>query len=171
MKGSPDVIASKRNLLSPALTALKDALGDRLVALVLFGSQARGEADEASDWDLLLIAKDLPTGTLKRHFALKRALPPLWRGRIALLAKTPEEFEARLPALYLDIADDGILLYDPTEYAARKLRRIRELRLEAGLERRDRAGELIWEWAEPPTGLWKIEWDGIDGIPRSAGSK
>jgi predicted nucleotidyltransferase len=151
--------------LSPVLTALKDALGERLVAVVLFGSQARGEAEKTSDWDLLLIARDLPAGSLKRHLTLKRALPPLWRGRIALLAKTPEEFEVRLPALYLDIAHDGIILYDPTGYAAQKLARIRQLRLEAGLERREWAGELIWDWTRPPTGPWKIEWDGVDGIP------
>jgi hypothetical protein len=28
-------------------------LGDRLIAVVLFGSRARGDADPASDWDLL----------------------------------------------------------------------------------------------------------------------
>ena len=136
-----------------------------IIAIILFGSQARGEADETSDWDLLLIASDLPVGTLERHFALKRALPPDWRGRIALLAKTAEEFEARLPALFLDIAEDGVILHDPTGYAARKLARIRQLRQQAGLERRERGGELIWDWTRPPTGPWKIEWDGIDGIP------
>ena len=136
-----------------------------LIAIVLFGSRARGEADETSDWDLLLIARDLPDGGLKRHLALKRALPKLWRGRVALLAKTPEEFEARLPALYLDIAQDGITLYDPQGYAARKLARVQQLRQAAGLVRRKRAGELIWEWDRPPTGPWRIEWGGIDGIP------
>jgi predicted nucleotidyltransferase len=151
--------------LSPVLTALKSAFGERLIALVLFGSQARGEGGETSDWDLLLIAKELSLGSLKRHLALKRALPPLWRGRVALLAKTPEEFEARLPALYLDIAHDGIVLYDPTGYAARRLARIRQLREEAGLERRERGGELVWDWTRPPVGPWKIEWDGVDGIP------
>jgi hypothetical protein len=63
-----------------------------------------------------------------RHLVLKRALPPRWRGWIAVLAKTPEEFEARLPALYLDIAHDGIILYNPNGYAAQKLARIRQLR-------------------------------------------
>jgi predicted nucleotidyltransferase len=151
--------------LSPVLTALKGALGERLIALVLFGSQARREGDETSDWDLLLIATNLPLSSLKRHLTLKRALPPHWRGRVALLAKTPEEFEARLPALYLDIAHDGVVLHDPTGYADRKLARIRQLREEAGLERRERAGELIWDWTRPPAGPWKIEWDGVDGIP------
>jgi predicted nucleotidyltransferase len=136
-----------------------------IIAIILFGSQARGEPSRTSDWDLLLIANDLPVGTLERHFALKRALPPGWRGRIALLTRTPEEFEARLPALYLDIAEDGVILHDPTGYAARKLARVRQLRQQAGLVRREREGDLIWDWTRPPSGPWKIDWDGIDGIP------
>ena len=168
MNTSPGTTPKKEpqtEALAPVLAALRDALGERLVAVVLFGSQARGDADDSSDWDLLLIATGLPTGTLKRYLALKGALPPGWRGRVALLAKTPEEFEARLPALYLDIAHDGIILHDPAGYAARKLARVRQLRQEAGLVRREWAGELIWDWVKPPTGPWKIEWDGIDGIP------
>ena len=151
--------------LSPVISALGDALGDRLIAVVLFGSRARAEADEASDWDLLLIARGLPDSTWSRHIALKRSLPSGWRGRIAVLAKTPKEFEARLAALYLDIAYDGVILYDPEGYAATKLARIRRLGKEAGLIRRERGGERIWEWTRPPSGHWKIEWDGIDGIP------
>ena len=165
MKAAPNRTNAHKAALAPVLAALKSALGERLMALVLFGSRARGEADESSDWDLLLIARDLPPGTLQRHLALKRTLPPGWRGRVALLAKTPEEFEARLPALYLDIAQDGIILYDPIGYAAGKLARVRQLQREAGLERREWAGELIWDWTRPPDGPWKIEWDGIDGIP------
>ena len=165
MDRSAGRIDSNTTQLAPVLRALKDALGEELVAVVLFGSQARGEADTTSDWDLLLIADHLPAGTLERHLTLKHALPPRWRGRIALLAKTPGEFEARLPALYLDIAHDGVILYDPHGYAANKLSRIRQLRQEAGLVRRERMGESIWEWTRPPAGPWKIEWDGIDGIP------
>jgi hypothetical protein len=165
MKVSSDVITPEPDLLSPIVTSLRNALGERLIAIVLFGSRARGEADEASDWDLLLIARDLPVRTLQRHVTLKRALPPGWRGRTALLSRTSEEFESRLPALYLDIAHDGIILYDPTGYVKQKLARIRQLRREAGLVRRERAGQLIWDWTRPPTGPWKIEWDGVDGIP------
>jgi predicted nucleotidyltransferase len=160
MNTSSGLTNSKKNLLAPVLNALKAALGKHLIAVVLFGSRARGDADERSDWDLMLIASSLPRGVLKRHLALKRALPSQWHGRIALLAKTPEEFERRLPALFLDIAHDGIILYDPQGYADRKLHRIRQLRKEAGLERRERAGELIWDWIKPPTqtDLCQVSW-------------
>jgi len=78
----------------PVVSSLQKALGENLVALVLFGSRARGEADEASDWDLLLSARHLPERAFQRHLYLKRALPDEWGGRVSLLAKTPQEFES-----------------------------------------------------------------------------
>lgn len=150
--------------LAPVVEALRAALGEQLIALVLFGSRARAEADETSDWDLLLIAGELPAGRLKRHFALKRALPQDWRGQTALLAKTPAEFEAHLPALYLDIAQDGIILYDSQRYAADKLARIRIRQAEAGLQRQRQGDDLIWTWTTPPVGPWRVEWEGVHGI-------
>jgi hypothetical protein len=59
------------------------------------------------------VARNLPERFLSRYRFLKRSLPPSWRGRLSLLAKTPEEFEAAAPPLYLDIACDGKILYDP----------------------------------------------------------
>ncbi len=45
-----------------ALVELRDALrgqfGERLVKFVLFGSKARGESDEESDVDVLLVIRD-----------------------------------------------------------------------------------------------------------------
>lgn len=42
------------------VSALREGLGDELVAVVLFGSRARGEAHQGSDWDVLVIANGLP---------------------------------------------------------------------------------------------------------------
>jgi len=91
-------------VLGQAIEALRRGLGDRLVSVVLFGSRARGEASDESDWDLLVLARDLPVRLFQRHRVLKQMLPLAERGRLSLLAKTPEEFEASLPAIYLDIA-------------------------------------------------------------------
>ncbi len=44
---------------------LRRQLGERLV--VLFGSRARGEATEESDWDLLIIVEGLPRSPLARQ--------------------------------------------------------------------------------------------------------
>ena len=92
------VLAENRDALplEEVVAAFKQGLGDDLVAVVLFGSRARGEADKASDWDLLVIARHLPERTFKRHRWLKGMLPVAWRGQTAILAKTPEEFESYL---------------------------------------------------------------------------
>ncbi len=47
--------------------AFRTALGDELVRLSLFGSRARGEADPASDFDLLVVVR-------RRDPALKQAV-------------------------------------------------------------------------------------------------
>lgn len=142
-----------------AVTALQTALTDRLVAVVLFGSRARGGAHEASDWDLLIIAEGLPERPFDRRFFLKRLLPPGCGEAVSLLARTPKEFESHLPSLYLDIALDGQILYDPHGYAAERLSALRRLIERLGLYReRTEAGDL-WRWQKEPAGLWTLEWE------------
>lgn len=70
-------VASELPALDPAapgevVAALEKALGDDLISVVLFGSRARNEADEASDWDVLIIARNLPERLLERYRLLKR---------------------------------------------------------------------------------------------------
>ncbi|MBI5880303.1 MAG: nucleotidyltransferase domain-containing protein [Chloroflexi bacterium] len=141
-----------------AADSLHVALGDRLVAIVLFGSRARGDATADSDWDLLVIAEGLPERTLERHFYLKRSLPLDCRGAISILARTPDEFEMHLPSLYLDIALDGTILYDPRGYAARKLLELQNLLARKGLYRERTPNGDRWHWKQEPTNPWSLEW-------------
>lgn len=145
--------------MTPVIAALEQGLGDELVAIVLFGSRARREADKSSDWDLLLIAEDLPQKPFPRHLHLKQMLPPLWRGKVALVAKTPEEFESYLSDLFLDIALDGVILYDTDDYMAERLGHLRQLIEEQGLRREQRGRELLWRWEEFPGFDWSLEWE------------
>lgn len=143
-----------------AVSSLREHLGDNLVAVVLYGSRARGDAQAGSDWDLLVLARGLPQGYLARHLAMKRALAPECRGAVSLLTKTPEEFEANLSALYLDIALDGRILYDPTGYAARKLQHLRDLLVQRrGLYRERTPAGDVWRWRERPGGAWRLTWE------------
>ncbi len=147
----PDGVASK----------LREGLGEALVAVVLFGSRARGEAHEGSDWDVLIIARRLPGRTLERTIRLKRMLPPDHRGEVSLLAKTPEEFMSNLPDLYLDIALDGVILYDTDDFMAGRLRLLKELIRRKGLRREKEGRDLIWHWREPPGTDWSLEWEEV----------
>lgn len=139
--------------------ALQATLHERLVAVVLFGSRARGDYRHESDWDLLVIAEELPKDPFERRFQLMRGLPAGLRGAASMLAKTPREFEAHLPSIYLDIALDGSVLFDPAGYAGQRLARLREIIERVGLYReRTPAGDM-WQWRDPPTGWWSVEWD------------
>lgn len=141
------------------VSGLREGLGDELVAAVLFGSRARGEAREGSDWDFLVVARDLPKRTLERSFRLKKMVPPLHRGEASLLAKTPEEFTAGLPDLYLDIALDGVVFYDTDGYMTERLEFLRTLIRRKGLRREKEGRNLIWRWEQPPGPDWSLEWE------------
>jgi predicted nucleotidyltransferase len=128
----------QEEILSQIVTALQEGLGEHLVAVVLYGSRARRQAREVSDWDLFIIAEDLPARLWERHILLKRLLPAAYRGAISLLAKTPQEFEEKISSTYLDIAQDGHILFDPQGYARRRLADLQRLITEAGLHFRVR---------------------------------
>lgn len=69
--------------LRPVVEALCQGLGADLTALALSGSRARGDATSESDWDVLLVARDLPMRPLQHHFHLKALLPEHWRARVS----------------------------------------------------------------------------------------
>ena len=140
-------------------SALRAGLGNRLVAVILFGSRARGEASDGSDWDMLVIAEGLPKKVFERRMLLLRSLPPRHRGAISVLAKTPEEFEAHLPSLYLDIALDGQVIYDRQNYAAEKLAVLQRLIQRAGLYRERTPAGDVWRWRKEPTARWTLQWE------------
>ena len=145
--------------LNPVVHALQKGLGEGLVAVVLYGSRARGEAKVESDWDLLVIAQDLSKRHIERYREMKDVLPPEWRGRISILAKTPEEFEAVLPSLYLEIALDGLILHDPQGYATAQLQKLRRLIISKGLRREKHGEDLVWQWESFPGFGWSLAWE------------
>lgn len=158
-----ELAASYLQRLDPVVDALKRGLGQGLVALVLFGSRARREGKGYSDWDLFLIAEGLPENAFDRQLAL-RVLLPREPGMISLVPKTREEFEVGFPPLYLDLAMDGIVLYDPQGYMKAKLELIRGIIRRTGLKRARRQGALVWNWREKPQGRWRIDWSGLHGF-------
>jgi predicted nucleotidyltransferase len=138
--------------------ALKDGLSGRLVAVVLFGSRARGEGSETSDWDLLLIAEGLPAKTFDRSLYLKQLITLEWRGRVSMLAKTPEQFHGAISSLYLDVALDGQILYDPRGFAVSRLRALRRGIEQLGLRREPVPEGFDWRWEHAPAASWSLSW-------------
>lgn len=152
------VPAKETELLDEVVSKLREGLEDDLVAVVLFGSRARREAHEGSDWDVLVVAWQLPGRTLERAIRLKQILPPAYRGEVSLLAKTPEEFTTGLPDLYLDIALDGVILHDTDEYMAERLQDLKELIQSKGLRREKEGRDLIWRSRQSPGSDWSLQW-------------
>ncbi len=149
----------QHDICEEVVRSLRNGLGGDLVAAVLFGSRARGDARPDSDWDILVLAKGLPMHPWDRHKALKLLVPAVLRSSVSILAKTPVEFESHLPALYLDIALDGRILYDPSRYASNLMGRLRRTIEKAGLHRERTADGDIWVWRDPPKGSWSLGWE------------
>lgn len=139
--------------------------GDRLVALVLYGSRSRGDGNDDSDVDLMLFVDELPADPFERA-ALVRA--PLFNPHdppVSVRAMTREEYERDIAPLDLDIAVDGVILFDSerpglgahgTGYLHSRLELIRQRIAEAGLYR-DRA--LTWRFCVEPTRRdWQVSW-------------
>ncbi|MEM2925792.1 MAG: nucleotidyltransferase domain-containing protein, partial [Methanocellales archaeon] len=111
-------------LIEEYIALMKMHFGERLRSICLFGSVARGNAAANSDIDILVVADDLPEEIGLRiketsyiHQKLKTgegysSLRALGKsGLISDLYFTPNEIEKHPPIL-LDIAEDGIILYD-----------------------------------------------------------
>jgi predicted nucleotidyltransferase len=156
--------AREKRLWQELVEALKRNVSENLWGLVLFGSTARGEATEFSDLDILLVADGLPEKFTTRTRHLRGLLPSELRGTVSFIAKTRAEFEAGFPSYYLDIALDGVVLYDREKYMHQKLARIRELTQAAALMRRHTDDGFRWEWKKPPKGHWRIDWSGVYGF-------
>jgi hypothetical protein len=144
------------------VVALREALGEKLIAIALYGSWARGDAGRGSDVDLLVIARNLPDHWWDRRQFLHRIVSDI-SSRTDFAAYSPEGFEGQFPALYLDFGLDAKMLYDPTGYLTQRLQRIREIIEEAGLYRERKGKDLYWCWKNPPKpGRWSVTWEGYD---------
>src|SRR2546425_8598173 len=104
-------------ILRRLVTELKALYGARLVACAVYGSVGRGTPREDSDVDLLIVARDLPPGRMRRveqflpvEARLDRALRSVQQdGAPVMLSpvfKTPDEVERGSP-LFLDMVEDA----------------------------------------------------------------
>lgn len=141
--------------------AVRDAAvatyGERLIALAIFGSWARGEATPASDLDLLVVAEPLPPSRMKRvrEFRpvadMSRAVRcGVWSDRgpeieIGPVFKTPQELAAGSP-LYLDMTLWRIVLIDRGGMLEAFLEGLRERMRALGSRRVPFKGGAFWDY-------------------------
>jgi predicted nucleotidyltransferase len=130
-----------------------------LISVVLFGSVARGTFNFFSDIDVLIIARELPQGRILRVREFEKVdeqLIPLLdelrrkagiQTEISPILKSPEEAQKGSP-LFLDMVEDGIILFDRDNFFSNILDRLRD-RLKALGAKRVWRGET-WHWVLKP---------------------
>ena len=150
--------ADVKPLTDRLLTDLRAVLGERLVAMALYGSVARQTARPTSDIDLFIVHRgdrhdtlcsfveveirirdDPLTGTLRARGAPTKPMP-IFRSEAGL---------ADTPWLLLDIAHHGIMLFDPRGVLTRKLAYVRKRLAELG-SRRIELADGSWYWDLKP---------------------
>ncbi len=146
--------APTRAALAAATDVWVASLGPRLVSIVLFGSLARGDATTRSDVDLLVVAEGFPRRLSARRQELLELYAPVREARQLpfvewnLVTKTPDEARVHSP-LYLDMVEDGRLLFDRDGFFADVLERMRVRMRELG-SRRVFLPDGSWYWDLQP---------------------
>ena len=103
-----------RDALGRLVTALRARFGERLHEVVLFGSYARGDADEDSDVDVLVVIDVLTDRERSAVFELANLVDRegTWVGLSVVAHSTEQalELRSRQRRLYCDIDREGLRL-------------------------------------------------------------
>lgn len=104
-------MGARSNLRCPKPVAQYiDSLRSRfqLDTVVLFGSRARGDSDDYSDWDLFVVGRGFPSDWRDRMTAIRKDKPV----GVDVFAWTRGEVRQFIYRTFLqDIAGEGVLLY------------------------------------------------------------
>ncbi|MBI5043781.1 MAG: nucleotidyltransferase domain-containing protein [Nitrospirae bacterium] len=144
-----------KKLQAKVLSGCRAYYGDRLVSLVVYGSAGRETMRFDSDVDILIIARNLPKGRMKRvaefskiEDALIQYMEQLKKKGIytdiSPIFKTPEEAQRGSP-LFLDMVDDAKILYDKDGFFAAVLERLRNRLKELGSKRIWKGNAWYWD--------------------------
>ena len=148
-------------MIDRIIKTLQEHFRQEFLALVVFGSYARGDFREISDIDLFAIIEELPLRHFDRSTLMSSVLTPYFSQRITVIAKTKKEFLSTFSPLYLDIGLDGKVVYDTDGFMKERLAKIKTIISQAGLFREMRGpSDQRWDWHQPPKKGWAIDWKG-----------
>lgn len=151
----------QNNIYNPLIRLLKETFGNRLKTVVLFGSRARGKVKENRDHDIFLVIENLPENPIKRQQEVRSSIlsreAPI---RVNTIVKTPEEIDANLTPLLLEICVDGICLSGKSYFEPYRRRALRALK-QAGLQRKYIGREWYWQFEKVPHKQWELTWEGF----------
>ena len=117
--------------------------GDALVAVILHGSWARGDATPGSDVDLLVVVE--PRAAPNRQWYRDwDARPAVWEGRPVDAHFVHPPVEEALSAFWAEVAIDGTVIFDRDRRISVALARIRRAIASGRFVRRVVHGQPYW---------------------------
>lgn len=111
---APYLVDDKREILGEFLARLDAAHGDLIRRVILFGSQARGDADSESDIDLMIVTRG-GRDNLRTVREWCRENHADYISEIIYAEEMYQEDQRFKPPLYVNVRRDGIELWDPQE--------------------------------------------------------
>jgi predicted nucleotidyltransferase len=134
------------DFLRELINEVVEDFADKIQALVLYGSWARGQAGSSSDIDLLIVVSD--------EVVVDRDLYSEWRTKrignhevSPLFVNLPSENE-EVRGIWLEIALDGVVLFDRESRACRYLAKVRRLIASGRVKRKMTHGHPYWVYIE-----------------------
>ncbi|MFB0559684.1 MAG: nucleotidyltransferase domain-containing protein [Candidatus Lokiarchaeia archaeon] len=142
-----------RKWLEDYVSNLLEKLGEKVVAILVFGSVASGKArfDEAhqSDIDILAVIKDLHPDYFERTIS-KAKIQGMSGVGVESVWYTPEEMTKiaeRKPPYILDALIHGIIIYDTEQFMEKTATKLKEELKRKGVKET----ETAWKWPTKKT--------------------